>query len=136
MNVLVDTTIWSLAFRKNNHSINESHIIEKLKELISEYRVRIIGPIRQEILSGISVKSSFSSLQEKLEFFEDLEIYTSDYIRAAEMYNICRQKGVQGSHIDYLICAVSERNHLSIFTLDGDFSFYAKHIPILIYSCS
>jgi len=134
MNVLVDTTIWSFVFRKNNRSKDENFIELKLTELISESRIRMIGPIRQEILSGISLESSFLKLQKKLEPFDDLEINSSDYIRAAEMYNICRKKGIQGSHIDYLICAVSERYHLSIFTLDQDFSLYAKHIPILLYS--
>lgn len=134
MNVLVDTTIWSFVFRKNNRSKDENSIESKLRELISENRIRMIGPIRQEILSGISLESSFLKLQKKLEPFDDLEISSSDYVRAAEMYNICRKKGIQGSHIDYLICAISERYYLSIFTLDQDFSLYAKHIPILIYS--
>ena len=103
MNVLVDTSIWSLILRKSKQHHVEEPIALKLKELILEYRVKMIGPIRQEILSGISSHASFLSLKQKLEPFEDLEILSYDYVRAAEMYNICRQKGIQGSHIDYLI---------------------------------
>lgn len=134
MNVLIDTPIWSLAFRKNHHTQEEQSIILKLKELILEYRVEIIGPIRQEILSGIPSHTSFLRLQQKMEAFKNLEIINTDYTRAAEMYNTCRSKGIQGSHIDYLICAVSERYHLSIFTLDHDFQRYAKHLPILLFT--
>lgn len=134
MNVLIVTPVWSLAFRKNHHTKEETAIALKLKELILEYRVEIIGPIRQEILSGISSPASFLQLQNKMGAFEDLEISSSDYIRAAEMYNTCRGKGIQGSHIDYLICSISERYHLSIFTLDQDFQQYAKHLPILLYT--
>ena len=98
--------------------------------------MRIIGPIRQEILSGISSKNTYLSLKEKIEPFVDLEIDKNDYIRAAEMYNVCRKNGIQGSHTDFLICAIAERYHLSIFTLDQDFVHYKKYIPILLYTIS
>lgn len=133
MNVLVDTSVWSFALRKARHSKDELFVIKKLEELILEYRVQIIGPIRQELLSGIASNSSFLILKKKLEAFKDLEIEPADYERAAEMFNVCRSKGILGSHTDFLICAVAERDHLSIYTLDNDFRQYAKYLPILLY---
>ena len=53
MKVLVDTVVWSLALRKKTLSDQESKIVEELKELIYELRVVTIGPIRQELLSGL-----------------------------------------------------------------------------------
>jgi predicted nucleic acid-binding protein len=93
----------------------------------------MIGPIRQEILSGISNPNQFIKLCEILRSFEDLPLTSSDYERAAEMFSLCRKKGVQGSHVDFIICAAAEKHHLSIFTLDHDFQHFAKHIPISLF---
>ncbi|HAH62274.1 MAG TPA: hypothetical protein DCL73_09285, partial [Treponema sp.] len=60
----------------------------------------------------------------------DFEISTTDYEAAAEFYNRCRSKGIQGSHIDYLICSVARNNNFSILTLDKDFQNYKKYIDI------
>ncbi len=68
-----------------------------------------------------------------LRSFPDLEIVTEDYENATQMSNACRRKGVQGSHTDFLICAVANRYDLAVFTTDGDFEFYKRHIPITLY---
>lgn len=131
-NVLIDTSVWSMALRKNKKSQEKSKIEQKLIELIEQHRVSIIGPIRQEILSGISNELEFERLKNFLEAFPDLVLETSIYERAADMYHLCRRKGIQGSHIDFLICAVSEFFHLSIFTLDKDFIHYSKYISLIL----
>lgn len=66
----------------------------------------------------------------KLEAFPNLEIIDDDYIIAAEFSNDCRKKGIQGSHIDFLICAVAYRYKLPIFTTDKDFVNYSKYLDI------
>lgn len=133
MNVLVDTSIWSVALRKKNSS-EKKQIQSKLIELVEQHRVKMIGPIRQELLSGISNYQEFLKLKNILEAFPDLIMNKPIYERAAEMYNICRKKGIQGSHIDFLICAAADFFHLSILTLDKDFIHYAKHLPIILES--
>lgn len=134
MNVLIDTSIWSKVLRKSK-TIKQTDPVRKIvTELIEEFRVSMIGPIRQEILFGISNQNQFLKLREILRSFEDYPLNSFDYERAAEMFNICRKKGVQGSHIDFVICAAAERYNLSIFTLDGDFHHYAKHLPIRLFN--
>jgi len=128
--VLVDTSIWSLAFRKKDRTIENQQVIDYLAKLVLDLDAVLIGPVRQEILSGISDKRKFNELKERLSILEDFPIKTEDYERAAEFYNNCRKHGVQGSHIDYLICAVAANNKFSIFTLDNDFIDYRKHIRI------
>lgn len=132
MSVLVDTCIWSLAFRRKNNGYNEH--IQELNLLISEYRALIIGPIRQEILSGINNLQQFNKLRKALTTFPDLNILTSDYEQAAEFFNLIRSKGIQGSMIDFLICAVANRDDLFIYTADNDFSHFKKYIPIKLHS--
>lgn len=135
MKVLVDTSIWSLAFRrKKNQNPEELRSKEELIELIREVRASIIGPIRQDLLSGLSNLDQYLHLKERLFAFEDLPIISHDYELAADFFNQCRQKGIQGSHIDFLICAVTHRYNIPIFTTDKDFERYSKHISITLYS--
>jgi predicted nucleic acid-binding protein len=93
----------------------------------------IIGPIRQELLSGISDGKVFSDLKEKMKGFNDFQIETEDYELAAEYSNICRKNGIQGSNTDFLICAVAVRKNFEIFTLDDDFNQYKKYLPIKLF---
>ncbi len=136
MKVLVDTSIWSIAFRRSigKLSSNEKTVLDSLKRLIEELNIIIIGPIRQEILSGIDNQRQFSKLKEKLWAFDDLPIISRDYELAAEFCNLCRKNGIQGSHIDFLICAVALRNKLSIFTIDKDFEMYSKYTGINLFN--
>lgn len=128
--ILVDTCIWSLALRGNGPK--EVAVAEQLSQLIDENQVRIIGPIRQELLSGYTDKNSFERLRQKIQYFPNEPIVDVDYESAAEYSNFCRSKGVQGSHTDFLICAVSIRAKFRIYTTDKDFQHYSKHLPILL----
>ena len=131
MKVLVDTPIWSYALRTSNNKYQNE--IDQLTSLIRDQRALIIGPIRQEILSGYSDLRKFRKIKEKLSYFENTPIQDIDYESAAELCNQCRKKGIQGSHIDFLICAVAKRIDVPIFTTDMDFSRYQKIISIKLY---
>lgn len=126
--VLVDTCIWSLALRRSTPK--EATVAKQLTQLIDDNQVKIIGPIRQEMLSGYSEKSAYDRLRIKLNYFPNEPVLDIDYECAAEYSNICRAKGIQGSHIDFLICAVATRLKYTIFTTDKDFKHYSKLLPI------
>jgi predicted nucleic acid-binding protein len=132
--ILVDTSVWSLALRKKTLTEDEKNIVKELKELIYELRVVVIGPVRQELLSGISDEIKFMNLKDKLRAFEDLTLKVEDYEKAAEIFNTCRRNGVQGSHIDFLICAAAMNNEISIFTTDKDFENYKKYINMKLHT--
>lgn len=131
MKVLVDTPVWSYALR--TRQTQYSNEIDRLESLIKDQRALIIGPIRQEILSGYSDFKKFEELKEKLSYFENSLIQDSDYESAAEMCNQCRKKGIQGSHIDFLICAVANRLDVPIFTTDKGFFQYRKVLSIKLF---
>ena len=133
MNVLVDTSVWSLALRKKALTDIEQDCVAELRELIQELRVVMIGPIRQELLSGISVAENYLLLKERLQAFEDVVTTKEDYERAAEFSNQCRNSGIQGSHTDFLICAVADTHNMSIFTTDKDFLNYSKIIDLRLH---
>ncbi|MBT3785979.1 PIN domain-containing protein [bacterium] len=131
MNVLVDTPVWSYALRSKAKGFEP--FIEALQSLIEEYRVLMIGPIRQELLSGFSDANKFQVLKEKLSAFPNTEILNEDYVTAAQFFNQCRKNGIQGSHIDFLICAVAKRLQVQILTTDQDFLNYQNHLPIELH---
>ncbi len=131
MKIIVDTCVWSQALRRSKHE--NQKIVNELSELIKDVRVQLVGPIRQEILSGIKSEKQFEELSEYLSAFPDLTLETIDYEKAAEFYNICRKKGIQGSNTDFLICAVSFHRDLEIFTIDEDFKNFHKFVPIKLY---
>ena len=128
MRVLVDTSVWSQALRRVKKL--ETNVSHELSNLILEHRVDIIGPIRQELLSGVKENAQFNKLEKHLAAFPDIPLTTDDHVTAAKFFTMCRKKGVQGSNTDFLICAVATHRQLAIFTLDKDFSLFSKHVPI------
>lgn len=131
MRVLVDTSVWSEALRRRRKV--DSDVVQELRSLILEHRIDIIGPIRQEILSGLREDAQFEKLEKHIAAFPDIPLETADHIMAAQFFNTCRAKGVQGSNTDFLICAVAVRRQHSIFTTDGDFPLFAKYLPIVLH---
>ena len=131
MKILVDTSIWSLALRRQKTANNA--IISDLYSLIKDFRVQLIGPIRQELLSGIKSEKQFEKLKNYLRSFQDYAIRTNDFEQAAQFFNQCRIKGIQGSNIDFLICAIAFNNNWQIFTTDQDFLHFQQIIPIQLY---
>ena len=131
MKIIVDTCIWSLALRRNKP--NDSEQVKELRELIKESRVQMIGPIRQEILSGVRSKKQFDVLKRYLKTFPDLSIMTEDYEKAVKLFNLCRSEGLQGSNTDFLICSLCIRNNYSLFTMDNDFNLFSQYIPIKLH---
>ncbi len=72
-------------------------------------------------------------LKEYFSAFLDLTLEPTDYEKAAEFFNICRKKGIQGSNTDFLICAVALNRDLEIFTIDKDFYYFKKYIPLKLF---
>jgi hypothetical protein len=132
MRVLVDTSVWSLALRRNAPA--DGPELTELIELIREVRVQMIGPVRQELLCGIRNQAQFRKLRDHLRAFPDLEVTSRDYEIAAEFFNLCRGKGIQGSNTDFLISAIAARHKIPIFTADGDFTLFQPHLPITLHS--
>ena len=131
MRVLIDTSVWSLALRRTDGPQNPA--AEELRHLISAQVAEIIGPIRQEILSGVRDQVQFARLETHLAAFPDLPLLIEDYVTAAKFFNLCRFKGIQGSNTDFLICAVAVRHDFAIFTTDGDFMQFSKCLPLVLH---
>jgi predicted nucleic acid-binding protein len=130
VNVLVDTCVWSQVLRRKKP---DEVLGREMHDLIQAGRLVLIGPIRQELLSGIADRVQFTLLKERLSAFEDLPLTPVHFIKAAEFSNTCRRHGIQGSHADFLICAVAHTEKLEIFTIDTDFQEYKKLLPFKLF---
>ena len=131
MSVLVDTSVWSLALRRAKPA--PARIVQELVALVKEGRVVIIGPIRQELLSGLKKNHQFQILRDHLRAFPDLELETEDFEEAAHCFNRGRSRGIHGSNTDFVMCAVALRRDLAIFTTDGDFPEFRRVLPLHLH---
>jgi len=104
-----------------------------LAELIREGRVQMLGPIRQELLSGIREEAQFRKLRDHLRAFTEHPLDAADYEEAAHMSNRCRTRGIVGSAVDFLICAAAQRRDWAILTTDKDFQNYASVLPLRLH---
>ena len=112
MKTIVDTCAWSLALRRPNQANlppDELRMIAQLQEAIRDGRAIMLGPIRQEILSGVRDKARFTKLKNLLDPFPDETIAAEDLVEAARLFNLCRSRGVECGSI---------RLHYDILTYD------------------
>jgi hypothetical protein len=122
MSVLVDTSIWSLALRHKRHGFTATDhaLVRSLANLVGYGYAQMIGPVRQEVLSGIREQAQFVRLREALRSYQDTALVTDDYEEAARMNNECRRRGVTGSPVDFLLCGlrniINGRSSLQIAT--------------------
>jgi len=133
VNVIVDTCVWSQFLRRNRPK--HDPIAQEVERLVRADAVQMLGPIRQELLSGAQPHERFEQLKEYLRFYPNLTLDEEDDETAAGYYNLCRGHGIQGTATDLLICAVSVRYGLKVLTTDSDFDSYAEHLPVVLHEC-
>ena len=133
MRILVDTSVWSLILRRDPATPNptEQTVVRELRDVVQDGRARIIGTIRQELLSGIKTDRQFELLQEKSALFEYEELTTADYENAAAATNRCFRAGLTASSVDALICAIALNRNWAILTTDSDFDRFQ---PVLRFT--
>ena len=135
MTVLVDTSIWSLMLRRGRRHLSsqEEAQVSVLEDLVRAGQARLLGAVRQELLTGIKHRQQFERLRRELRNFFDVELDNEDYETAAEISNQSQDRGIVGSSIDMLLCSVAMRRGWAIYTSDRDFERYARHLDITLY---
>lgn len=129
---LIDTPVWSMALRRKPEHLaqRERRLKDLWYQIVDDGRAQLLGPVRQELLSGLKEESQFQRLRSYLRDFPDAPILTEDYEQAAAASNRCRGAGIAASPVDMLICAVARRRDWDILTADLDFSRYRKVLGI------
>jgi predicted nucleic acid-binding protein len=119
--ILADTCVWSLLLRrkqKTDLNADEQLMLTAITDAILNGQIAVIGPIRQEILSGIKETAQFDKLRAKLEAFHDEQLTTFHFEEAARLSNLCRRRGVECGSNDILICAVAIQKRWKLLTSD------------------
>lgn len=132
MNLVVDTSVWSLVLRRTRIDDSNSYVQNFRTHLELNNRLFLTGNILQELLDGLRSPKQFDRLLELLEPFPLLEIHRSTYVAAAKLRTVCRAKGVLAGPIDFLIAAACCRYGYPLLTADRDFSRIAKHSDLVI----
>lgn len=129
MSLLVDTSVWSLAMRRDTSSL-EPEVTTLIEAIDSGSEIYSTGFILQELLQGFTKPKAHDLIIERFASMPMLVPDTSDYIEAADLRNRCRRKGVQASTIDALIAQLSLRFNLSLLTTDKDFHYISKVVKL------
>jgi hypothetical protein len=133
MSMLVDTSVWSLALRRDAEQTGPE--VEALRHaLLGTAQVFTTGLVLQELLQGFAGPRSRAQLLERLSALAFLQPDREDHIEAAEVRNSCRRRGLQVGTIDALLIQLCRRNDLVLLTTDQDFRAAAKHVEFRLWS--
>jgi predicted nucleic acid-binding protein len=132
MTLLVDTSVWSLALRRDTaHTLPE---VQHLTEVLTGSDVVVTtGLVLQELLQGFSGPKSRAQLLERFAALPLLQPDRDDHIAAAEIRNTCRRAGVQMGTVDALIAQLCIRHDLTLLSTDNDFKFAAAHCALNVW---
>jgi predicted nucleic acid-binding protein len=133
VSLLVDTSVWSLAFRRDTESgVVEVRTLQHA--LDGADQVFTTGLVLQELLQGFAGPKARSQLIERFAALGFLQPDREDHIEAAEVRNSCRRNGVQIGTIDALLIQLCRKHDLVLLSTDNDFRSAAKHIKFRIWS--
>jgi hypothetical protein len=133
MNVFVDTSVWSLAFRRDQPSTDPS--VESLARCLrAGDLIFTTGLVLQELLQGFDGPKAKEAILSKFDRLPTIVPTTTDHVLAAELRNTCRRKGIQIGTIDALIAHLCINNELQLLTTDQDFHHVAQntHLSLLV----
>jgi predicted nucleic acid-binding protein len=128
VSVLVDTSVWSLALRRD--APRGGREVEALSAAVERGDVCLIGVVLQEVLQGFPSLERTRRLVSYLAPFPLLDLHRGDFVLAAEVRNKCRAKGMAVTTVDAQIAAAAINHRCSLLTADRDFEKIAKHFPL------
>jgi hypothetical protein len=132
MTLLVDTSVWSLALRRDVEATEPE--VQQLKDALFGSEVIVTtGLVLQELLQGFSGPTAQAQIVERFAALPLLQPDRDDHVNAAGLRNACRQSGVQIGTIDALLAQLCIRHHLTLLTTDKDFTHAARHCPLRVW---
>lgn len=133
MTLFVDTSVWSLALRRD--APDDSPHVAALKHSLAEGEPIITtGLVLQELLQGFAGPRSRDQILKHFSTLPLLMPEREDHIEAAALRNACRRAGVQAGTIDALIAQLCVRHGLALLSTDADFEHIARHCPLMVWN--
>ena len=135
MSLLVDTSVWSLALRRDaEQSAPEVEVLRYA--LLGTDQVFTTGLVLQELLQGFAGPKAHAQLVERLSALAFLQPDREDHIEAAEVRNTCRRRGVQVGTIDALLIQLCRKHELVLLSTDLAFRAAAKHVKFRLWAAA
>lgn len=131
MTFFVDTSVWSLALRRDRPP--DLPEIRRLRDALDEGSVVCTGLVLQELLQGFRKPKAHRRIVDRFSAIPLIVPERADHIHAAELRNRCRRKGIQTGTIDALLAQLCIRHKLTMLTTDRDFLSIASIMPLAIW---
>jgi predicted nucleic acid-binding protein len=131
VNLVVDTSVWSLVLRRPRVEEDNPHVRAFRWHLDSGDGLFLTGSILQELLDGLRSTRQLDRLLTLLDPYPLLELDRQTYVDAARLRTLCRSKGVNAGPIDFLIAAACCRHGFPLLTADKDFQRIAAHCDLI-----
>ena len=132
MSLLVDTSVWSLAFRRDGQQ-GVPEVGALRAALQGADQVFTTGLVLQEVLQGFAGPKNRDELVERISVLAFLQPDKQDHIAAAGIRNSCRRRGVQIGTIDALLIQLCQRYDLTLLTTDQDFQAASQHVDVRLW---
>ena len=132
MSLFVDTSVWSLALRRNSPS-SAIEVRALIRALEIGETILTTGLVLQELLQGFRGPKARQQILDRFSAVPLLVPDRNDHIRAAELRNRCRRAGMQIGTIDALLAQLCIRHDLTILASDDDFKHIASHCALKVW---
>ena len=132
MTMLVDTSVWSLALRRDAES-SEPQVLALKEALLGDEVVVTTGLVLQELLQGFSGPKAQAQIIQRFTALPLIQLDRDDHVAAAGVRNACRRAGMQMGTIDALLAQLCIRHELTLLTTDKDFMHAAEHCPLVVW---
>lgn len=129
MSFFVDTSVWSLALRRDAPSGHAAVAVLR-KALMNDGTVVTTGIVLQELLQGFHGPKDQARIIERMQVLPLVNPTRDTHIQAARLRNTCRRRGVQLGTIDALIARLCIEHDLALLTADKDFVHAARFVPL------
>jgi len=131
--LLVDTSVWSLALRRDAAS-SEPEVFHLKEALLGADVVVTTGLVLQELLQGFAGPKAVEQIIERFAALPLIQPTREDHVAAATLRNTCRRGGVQIGTIDALLAQLCVRHELTLLSTDKDFELAARHCSLRLWS--
>jgi predicted nucleic acid-binding protein len=129
LSFFVDTSVWSLALRRDSPA-SSAEVQTLIRAIEAGEPILATGLVLQELLQGFSGPKARDQILDRFSALPLLVPDREDHIRAAELRNRCRRAGVQVGTIDALLAELCIHHDLTMLTCDSDFARIAEHCPL------
>ena len=133
MSLFVDTSVWSLAFRRDDLPATKP-VRDLARALETGETILTTGLVLQELLQGLSGPKDRALIVDRFAALPLLIPDRRDHIDAAELRNHCRRRGIQIGTIDALLAQLCIRHRLTMITTDKDFLRIARHSALKLWN--